>query len=155
MNEILYEIHRTTHEVVTRCAVSYLLKNYNKVSEVEENIKKLEKRRTEKEVQIRRLEKQIQDNRLPNGRDITGKIYNEVFDNLINQVHKDNEKYKEWIDNISKKISNLPYPIDYLYGDLTWYKNEKRKFLFTLMAGLIITSKFVVINGNVIFFNAF
>ncbi|MEH2319974.1 type V CRISPR-associated protein Cas12k [Nostoc sp.] len=125
LNGILYEIHRTTQEVVTRCAVSYLLKNYNKVSEVEENIKKLEKRRTEKEIQIRRLEKQIQNNRLPNGRDITGEIYNEAFDNLINQVPKNNEEYKEWIHNISKKTSNLPYPIDYLYGDLTWYKNEK------------------------------
>ncbi|MGV0107440.1 Transposase [Nostoc sp. DSM 114160] len=125
LNGILYEIHRTTQEVLIRCAVSYLLKNYNKVSEVEENIKKLEKRRTEKEVQIRRLEKQIQNNRLPNGRDITGEIYNEAFDNLKNQVPRDNEEYKEWIHNISKKISNFPYPIDYLYGDLTWYKNEK------------------------------
>ncbi|WP_335191857.1 type V CRISPR-associated protein Cas12k [Nostoc sp.] len=124
LNGILYEIHRTTQEVITRCAVTYLLKNYNKVSEVEENIKKLEKRRTEKEIQIRRLDKQIQNNRLPNGRDITGEIYNKVFDNLINQVPKDNEEYKEWIHNISKKTSNLPYPIDYLYGDLTWYKNE-------------------------------
>ncbi|MEH2126919.1 type V CRISPR-associated protein Cas12k [Nostoc sp.] len=126
LNGILYEIHRTTQEVVTRCAVTYLLKNYNKVSEVEENIKKLEKRRTEKEVQIRRLEKQIQNNRLPNGRDITGEIYDEAFDNLINQASKDNEEYKEWIDHLSKKTSNFPYPIHYLYSDFTGcYKNEK------------------------------
>ncbi|MEH2301118.1 MAG: type V CRISPR-associated protein Cas12k [Nostoc sp.] len=126
VNEILYDIHRNTQEVVIRCAVSYLLKNNNKVSELEEDIKKLEKRRTEKEVQIRRLEKEIQNSRLPNGRDITGEIYNEAFDNLINQVPKNNEEYKEWIDNLSKKVSNLPYPISYLYGDLTGcYKNEK------------------------------
>ncbi|MFN6539187.1 MAG: type V CRISPR-associated protein Cas12k [Nostoc sp. EkiNYC01] len=125
LDEILYEIHKTTEDVLTRCAVSYLLKNYNKVSELEEDIKKLEKRRTEKEVQIRRLEKQMQATRLPNGRDITGEIYNEVFDNLINQVPKDNEEYKNWIDNIYKKIFNLPYPINYEYDDLSWYKNDK------------------------------
>ncbi len=127
LDEILYEIHKTTQDVLTRCAVSYLLKNSNKVSELEEDIKKLEKRRTEKEVQIRRLEKQMQATRLPNGRDITGEIYNEVFDNLINQVPKDNEEYKNWIDNVSKKIFNLPYPINYEYDDLTWYKNDKRQ----------------------------
>ncbi|MBL1200960.1 MAG: hypothetical protein FWK04_18215 [Nostoc sp. GBBB01] len=125
LDEILYEIHKTTEDVLTRCAVSYLLKNYNTVSELEEDIKKLEKRRTEKEVQIRRLEKQMQATRLPNGRDITGEIYNEVFDNLINQVPKDNEQYKTWIDNVSRKIFNLPYPINYEYDDLTWYKNDK------------------------------
>ncbi len=126
VTDILYEIHRKTKNILTRCAVAYLIKNNNKISNLEEeNTKNLEKRRTEKEVEIKRLEKQIQNNRLPNGRDITGKTYIEAFDKLRNQVPKDNEEYAIWIANLLKKISPLPYPIHYLYGDLSWYKTEE------------------------------
>lgn len=81
-------------------------------------------------MEIKRLEKQIQDNRLPNGRDITGERYSEAFDNLINQVPKDNEEWENWIANLSTKILPLPYPIDYLYGDVSWYKNETNISLY-------------------------
>ncbi len=124
LTNVLYKIHKETQDILTRCAVAYLIKNYNKISNLEENIEKLKKRRTEKEFQIKRLEKQIQDNRLPSGRDITGEIYSEALDNLMNQVPKDNKEWEDWIANLSRKISHLPYPIDYLYGDLTWYKND-------------------------------
>jgi transposase len=129
LTEILYEIHKATQDILTRCAVAYLIKNHNKVNELEEDIEKLKKRRAEKEAEIKRLEEQIEKNRLPNGRDITGKIYNQAFDNLINQVPQDDEEFAEWIANLLKKVSNLPYPIDYLYSDLSWYKNEKGRIL--------------------------
>ena len=72
LTNILYEIHKKTQDVLTRCAVAYLLKNHNKASALEEDIEKLKERRKRKEVEIVRLEKQLQHNRLPNGRDITG-----------------------------------------------------------------------------------
>ncbi|MEH1951898.1 MAG: type V CRISPR-associated protein Cas12k [Nostoc sp.] len=124
LTNILYEIHKQTQDILTRCAVAYLIKNHNKISNLEEDIQKLKKRRNEKIVQIKRLENQIQDNRLPSGRDITGERYSEAFGNLMNQVPKNNQEWEDWIANLSKKISQLPYPIDYLYGDLTWYKND-------------------------------
>ncbi|MEH1984876.1 type V CRISPR-associated protein Cas12k [Nostoc sp.] len=124
LTNVLYEIHKQTQDILTRCAVAYLIKNHNKISNLEEDIHKLKKRRNEKIVQIKRLENQIQDNRLPSGRDITGERYSEAFDNLMNQVPKNNQEWEDWIANLSKKISQLPYPIDYLYGDLTWYKND-------------------------------
>ncbi|BAZ25538.1 hypothetical protein NIES4073_64430 [Kalymmatonema gypsitolerans NIES-4073] len=127
LTDILYEIHKKTRDIVTQCAVAYLIKNYNQVSELEEDIQKLKKRRSQKEIEIKRLEKQIKNNQLPNGRDISGKTYIQALDNLINQVPNDNEEYANWLACLSKKISALPYPIDYLYGDLSWYKNEEEK----------------------------
>ncbi|MEH2429018.1 MAG: type V CRISPR-associated protein Cas12k [Nostoc sp.] len=124
LTNILYKIHKQTQDILTRCAVAYLIKNHNKISEVEEDVQKLKKRRSEKKVEIKRLGNQIKDNRLPSGRDITGERYSEAFDNLMNQVPKDNKEWEDWIANLSRKISHLPYPIDYLYGDLTWYKND-------------------------------
>ncbi|MBD2490463.1 type V CRISPR-associated protein Cas12k [Aulosira sp. FACHB-615] len=124
VTKILYEIHRETQDILTRCAVTYLIKNQNDVTEIEEDITELQMRRTEKEVEIKRLNKQIQNSRLPHGRDITGEIYNQALDNLINQVPKDNNEYSEWINFFLSKKSSLPYPIDYLYGDLSWYKDD-------------------------------
>ncbi|MHC5729921.1 MAG: type V CRISPR-associated protein Cas12k, partial [Nostoc sp.] len=72
LTNVLYKIHKKTQDILTRCAVAYLIKNHNKISNLEEDIEKLKQRRTEKEFQIKRLEKQIQNNRLPSGRDITG-----------------------------------------------------------------------------------
>ncbi|AUB36901.1 Transposase [Nostoc flagelliforme CCNUN1] len=126
LTDTLYKIHRETKNILTRCAVAYLIKNDEKISNLEEeNTKSLEKRRTEKEVEIKRLEKQIQNTRLPNGRDITGDTYTKAFDNLINQVPKDNDECAIWIANLLNKISSLPYPIHYVYSDLTWYKTEE------------------------------
>lgn len=96
-----------------------------KVGDLKEDVEKLKERCLEKEVEIKRLEKQIRNNQLPNGRDITGTTYIEALDKLIKQVPEDNEEYAGWIANLLKKISPLPYPIDYSYGDLSWYKNDK------------------------------
>jgi hypothetical protein len=125
LTDILYKIHKSSQDILTRCAVAYLIKNHNKVSEVEEDITKLKKRRAEKELEIKRLDKQIENNRLPRGRDFTGEQYSQAFNNLINQVPKDNEEFAEWLAILLKKVTLLPYPIDYLYSDLTWYTNEK------------------------------
>ncbi|MBD2451646.1 hypothetical protein H6G76_31920 [Nostoc sp. FACHB-152] len=127
LTDTLYEIHRNSSDSLTQCAVAYLIKNDNKVSEADENLTQLNKRRAAKEVEIQRLETQIQNTRLPNGRDIIGAKSSQAFNNLINQVPKDDEEFAEWIATFLKKISSLPYPIDYLSGDLTWYKNEKGK----------------------------
>jgi hypothetical protein len=127
LTNILYEIHKKTQDVLTRCAVAYLIKNHNKTSDLKEDIEKLKERRTKKEVEIKRLEKQLQDNRLPNGRDITGTTYAEAFDNLIKQVPKNHEECTTWIADLLKKISPIPYPINYLYSDLSWYKNDKEQ----------------------------
>ncbi|MBX9259388.1 hypothetical protein H1Q63_36645 [Desmonostoc muscorum CCALA 125] len=125
LTTVLYKIHKQTQDILTRCAVAYLIKNHNKISKLEEDVQNLKKRRNEKKVEIKRLENQIQDNRLPSGRDITGERYSEAFDNLMNQVPKDNKEWEDWIANLSRKISHLPYPIDYLYGDLIWYRNDE------------------------------
>ncbi|OYE04438.1 type V CRISPR-associated protein Cas12k [Nostoc sp. 'Peltigera membranacea cyanobiont' 232] len=69
LTNVLYKIHKQTQDILTRCAVAYLIKNHNKISELEEDVQKLKKRRNEKKVEIKRLENQIQDNRLPSGRD--------------------------------------------------------------------------------------
>lgn len=103
LTNILYEIHKKTQDVLTRCAVAYLIKNYNKVSALEEDVEKLKERRIEKKVEIKRLEKQSQNNRLPNGRDMTGSTYIKAFDNLIKQVPENNEEYASWIANLLKK----------------------------------------------------
>ncbi|MBH8577236.1 type V CRISPR-associated protein Cas12k [Nostocaceae cyanobacterium CENA369] len=127
LTDILYKISKSAQDILTKCAVAYLIKNNNKVSDLEEDITKLEKRRTQKQVEIKRLEEQLHNTRLPNGRDITGTQYSQAFNNLMNQVPQDNEEFAQWIATFLKKVSNLPYPINYGSGDLSWYKNEKEK----------------------------
>lgn len=128
LTEILYDIHKKTQNNLIRCAAAYLIKNHNKITDNrQEDIKKLKERRNQKKVEIKRLEKQIQDNRVPHGRDITGQTYIQAFDNLINQVPQDNDECEDWIADISRKISQLPYPVDYLYNDLSWYENDEGK----------------------------
>ncbi|BAZ48744.1 hypothetical protein NIES4103_13530 [Nostoc sp. NIES-4103] len=127
LTNTLYEIHRKSPDSLTQCAVAYLIKNDNKVSEAEENFTQLNKRRAAKEIEIKRLETQIQNTRLPihYGRDITGEKYSQAFEKLVNQVPQDNEEFAEWIAILLKKVSSLPYPILYCSGDLSWYKDEK------------------------------
>lgn len=125
LTDSLYEIHREASDSLTQCAVAYLIKNDNKVSDSEENRTRLNKRRVAKEIEIKRLETQIQNTRLPNGRDITGDKYSQAFEKLINQVPQDNEEFAEWMAILLKKVSSLPYPIRYSNGDLSWYKDNK------------------------------
>jgi len=48
LTNVLYKIHKKTQDILTRCAVAYLIKNHNKISNLEEDIEKLKQRRTEK-----------------------------------------------------------------------------------------------------------
>lgn len=43
LTNILYEIHKQTQDILTRCAVAYLIKDHNKISNLEEDIEKLNK----------------------------------------------------------------------------------------------------------------
>ncbi|GBE93159.1 arabinan synthesis protein [Nostoc cycadae WK-1] len=125
LTDILYKIHREAQDILTRCAVSYLIKNNNKVSDIEEDITQLEKRRIQKQVEIKRLEEQLKNSKLPKGRDITGTKSSQAFNNLINQIPKDDEEFAEWVATFLRKISKIPYPIDYGSSDLSWGKDKK------------------------------
>lgn len=67
--KILYDKHRTTEDLLEKCAVAYLLKNRFEIKsdETEKDIKKLSDRIHSKKKEIEALQKQLQ-SRLPKGR---------------------------------------------------------------------------------------
>lgn len=79
VSKSLFEAYSNTEDNLTRCAISYLLKNRCKVSEKEEDLKKFAQRRRKVEIQIERLTEQLAA-RIPKGRDLTDTKWLDLLD---------------------------------------------------------------------------
>ncbi|MGI8503058.1 MAG: type V CRISPR-associated protein Cas12k [Hassallia sp.] len=66
LSKNLFEAYGNAEDNLTRCAISYLLKNGCKINEKEEDAKKFAQRRRKLEIQIERLREQLE-TRIPKG----------------------------------------------------------------------------------------
>lgn len=122
----LFQAYRETGDNLTRCAISYLLKNNCRVSHQEEDPEKLAKRRRQVEIQIERLTQQLTNGMPPQGRDLTNTKWLETLAIATTTVPQDEAQAKRWQDILLARPSTLPFPVVYETNeDLSWSKNEK------------------------------
>jgi hypothetical protein len=125
ISKTLFEAYRDTEDILTHCAISYLLKNGCKINDKEEDTKKFAKRRRKLEIQIERLRQQLEA-RIPKGRDLTDGKWLETLLLATDNVPESETEAKSWQDSLLKKSSKVPFPVTYETNeDMTWFKNER------------------------------
>ncbi|BAY21190.1 hypothetical protein NIES2100_09390 [Calothrix sp. NIES-2100] len=125
ISKTLFEAYRDTEDILTHCAISYLLKNGCKINDKEEDTQKFAKRRRKLEIQIERLREQLEA-RIPKGRDLTNGKWLETLLLATHNVPESETEAKSWQDSLLKKSSKVPFPIAYETNeDMTWFKNER------------------------------
>jgi transposase len=121
----LFNTYQETDDILSRSAISYLLKNGCKLSDKEEDTEKFAKRRRKLEIQIQRLTEKLT-SRIPKGRDITDSKWLETLFTATTTVPTDNVEAKHWQDILLTRASSLPFPLIYETNeDLMWSKNQK------------------------------
>lgn len=128
---LLFKEYETTEDVLTRCAISHLLKNNCEVNAQEEDSKAFAERINRKQETLKDLEQQLK-SRLPKGRDLTGEDFLETLAISSSKVPEDEIELALWQAKLLKKSTSLPYPI--LFGsqdDLRWTMNEKGRICVT------------------------
>lgn len=125
LSNALFDAYKNTEDILTRCAISYLLKNGCKLSETEEEAEKFIKRRRKLEIQIQRLTEQIEA-RIPKGRDLTDTEWQRNLILATNQVPKNEAEAKSWQDALLRESNSVPFPVIYeTNSDMNWFKNQK------------------------------
>jgi transposase len=121
----LFEAYKETDDILSRSAISYLLKNGCKLNNKEEDPEKFAKRRRKLEIQIQRLTEKLT-SRIPKGRDLTNAKWLETLFTARTTVPEDNAEAKRWQDILLTRSSSLPFPLIFETNeDLVWSKNEK------------------------------
>lgn len=125
LSQQLFDTYRNTEDIVTRCAISYLLKNGSKLVNKQENPQKFTQRRRKLEIQIHRLREQLEA-RIPHGRDLTDFNWFNTLDIATNQVPQSETEARSWQNNLLRKSHAVPFPVAYESSeDMTWFKNHK------------------------------
>lgn len=125
LSKALFDAYENTEDILTRCAISYLLKNGCKVTDKEEDSKKFTIRRRKLEIEIEDLQEKLEA-RLPKARDLTDSNWLNNLELATEQVPESEEEAKSWQDALLKKSSSVPFPIAYETNeDMIWFKNEK------------------------------
>ncbi|MDZ8069387.1 MAG: type V CRISPR-associated protein Cas12k [Nostoc sp. DedQUE08] len=122
----LFETYQETDDILSRSAISYLLKNGCKLNEEkEEDPEKFDKRRRKLEIQIQRLTEKLT-SRIPKGRDLTNGRWLETLLTATTTVPEDNTEAKRQQDILLSRSSSVPFPLVYETNeDLVWSTNEK------------------------------
>ncbi|MBE9106248.1 type V CRISPR-associated protein Cas12k [Nostoc cf. edaphicum LEGE 07299] len=124
LSKNLFEIYRNTEDNLTRCAISYLLKNGCKINEKEEDAKKFAQRRRKLQIQIERLGEQLE-TRIPKGRDLTDTKWIETLFTSTHNVPNNEAEAKSWQDSLLRQSKKLPFPVTYESSeDMIWSKNQ-------------------------------
>ncbi|MEP1061055.1 type V CRISPR-associated protein Cas12k [Stenomitos frigidus AS-A4] len=121
----LFEAYEATDEILSRCAIAYLIKNGCKISETEEDPEAFAHRLHRKQQEIEQLEAQMSA-RLPKGRDLTGEEFLKTLAIATQQASESVTQAREWQAKLLTRPASLPYPI--LYGsstDVLWGKTAK------------------------------
>lgn len=105
ISDTLFEVYRGTEDNLTRCAISYLLKNGCKISQKDENAEEFANRRRKLEIQIERLIEQLEA-RTPKGRDLTDAKWLESLLLATHNVPENEAKAKFWQDSLLKNLAN-------------------------------------------------
>jgi hypothetical protein len=124
LSKNLFDTYSNTEDNLTRCAISYLLKNGCKISNKAENTDKFAQRRRKVEIQIQRLTEKLAA-RIPKGRDLTDTIRLETLFNATQTVPENETEAKFWQNILLRKSSQVPFPVAYETNeDLVWSKNQ-------------------------------
>lgn len=124
LSKNLFETYRNTEDNLTRCAISYLLKNGCKINDKEEDAKKFAQRRRKLEIQIERIREQLE-TRIPKGRDLTATKWLETIVVATHNVPTNEAEAKSWQDSLLRQSSKVPFPVAYESNeDMTWFKNQ-------------------------------
>jgi hypothetical protein len=133
--KILLNTYEETEDILTRCALAYLLKNNCQISEVDEKPEEFTRNKRRKEIEIERLKDQLQ-SRIPKGRDLTGEEWLETLKVATFNVPQNENEAKAWQAALLRKTANVPFPVAYESNeDMTWLKNDKNR-LFVRFNGL-------------------
>jgi IS605 OrfB family transposase len=122
----LFEAYEATDEILSRCAIAYVIKNGCKIPETEEDPENFAHRLRRKQKEIEQLEAQLQA-RLPKGRDLTGEEFLETLAIATQQISESVAQAREWQAKLLTRPASLPYPI--IYGsstDVRWGNTAKR-----------------------------
>lgn len=120
-----FDAYQESDDILSRSAISYLLKNGCKLSEKEEDPEKFGLRRRQLEIQIQRLTEKLT-SRIPKGRDLTNAKWLETLFTATTTVPEDNAEAKRWQDILLTRPISLPFPLVFETNeDLVWSKNEK------------------------------
>ncbi|MBW4592437.1 MAG: type V CRISPR-associated protein Cas12k [Brasilonema angustatum HA4187-MV1] len=124
LSKNLFAVYSDTDDLLTRCAISYLLKNGCKLSKKEEEPQKFAQRRRKLEIQIQRLTEQLEA-RIPKGRDLTDAKWLDTLLLVTHNVPESQIEAKSWQDSLLRKSSKVPFPVAYETNeDMTWFKNQ-------------------------------
>jgi len=124
LSKNLFDTYRNTEDNLTRCAISYLLKNGCKINEKEEDPKKFAQRRRKLEIQIERLREQLE-TRIPKGRDLTDTKWLETLFTATHNVPTNEAEAKCWQDSLLRQSKKMPFPVAYETSeDMIWSKNQ-------------------------------
>ncbi|MEH2145430.1 type V CRISPR-associated protein Cas12k [Nostoc sp.] len=124
LSKNLFEAYGNVEDNLTRCAISYLLKNGCKINEKEEDAKKFAQRRRKLQIQIERLREQLE-TRIPKGRDLTDAKWLEALVVATQDVPTNETEAKSWQASLLRQSSKVPFPVAYETNeDMTWFKNQ-------------------------------
>ncbi|MDZ8032677.1 MAG: type V CRISPR-associated protein Cas12k [Nostoc sp. DedSLP04] len=154
LSKNLFETYRNTEDNLTRCAISYLLKNGCKINEKEEDAKKFAQRRRKLEIQIERIREQLE-TQIPKGRDLTAAKWLETIFVATHNVPINEAEAKSWQDSLLRQSSKVPFPVAYGSSeDMTWFKNQFGRICVNLNVSVSIVFKCIVILATFTGFNA-
>ncbi|MBW4594353.1 MAG: type V CRISPR-associated protein Cas12k [Brasilonema angustatum HA4187-MV1] len=132
---VLFETYRKSEDVLTKCALVYLIKNNCHLSFLEEDPDKYVKLRRKKEIEIERLKDQLK-SRVPKGRDLTKEKWLETLEKAVNSVPQDENEAKSWQASLLRKSSSVPFPVTYETNeDMHWEVNDQDR-IFVSFSGL-------------------
>ena len=95
LSKALFDAYENTQDILTRCAISYLLKNGCKVTNKEEDPEKFTIRQRKLEIEIEDLQEKLEA-RLPKGRDLTDFSWLNNLELATKQVPESEEEVKSW-----------------------------------------------------------
>jgi hypothetical protein len=122
----LFRLHDAVDDVLTRCAIAYLLKNGSKVPEKPEDAKKFANRRRKTEIRLERLMHTLQRTRLPKGRALSWHNWLEALEQSAKCVPQDETEAADWQASLLTEAAILPFPVNYETNeDLRWFLSQK------------------------------
>ncbi|BAQ60380.1 hypothetical protein GM3708_786 [Geminocystis sp. NIES-3708] len=126
-----FKTYESTSDLLTRSAISYLLKNGRKLPEKPEDYQKFQKRRRKLQIKIEKLQKKI-DSSPPMGRNLTNDSWLGMLNLVSNTIPQTDEEAKQWQDQLLRQSKSVPYPVMFNTNeDLRWSKNKKGRLCVT------------------------
>ena len=126
ISSTLFRLYEQTEEVLTQCAIVYLLKNGCRVPEKPEDYERFVERRRKVEIRLERLMMQFQNSRLPSGRDLSNQTWLEALALATTQMPENEKQAADWQASLLTEAKSLPFPVDYETNeDFRWFLNEK------------------------------